>query len=189
MTLAPAALRDQSGRALDLTGANELTLSFARPAPFLHWGAASGVVERSGSKKAPQMVPLAGRGDERLDLRLHRIDPLDRSFWPFPDRPVEVDENQRPPGPGERPQPFTGVESPISAAGLAQQIAALGSPDVSALVDLPLRRDGAGAAFGLDLAPHLARLSGAGAAGTYLVGLRRVNGSDAGPRAAGCGCR
>ena len=183
VTLAPAALRDQSGRALDLTGANELSLSFARPAPFLHWGAASGVVERRG----PKMVPLAGRGDERLDLRIHRIDPLDRSFWPFPDRPVEVDEGARPPGPGERPQPLTGGVATISPAGLAQQIAALGSPGISVLVDLPLRRDAAGAAFGLDLAPHLARLTGGGGTGgletppgTYLVGLRRVNGSGAG---------
>jgi hypothetical protein len=180
VTLAPAALRDQSGRGLDLAGANELTLSFARPTPFLHWAAASGVVERRGPENAPQMVPLTGRGDERLDLRLYRIDPLDRSFWPFPDRPVEVDENQRPPGPGERPQPFTAVETTISPAGLAQQIAALGSPAVSAMVALPLRRDGAGAAFGLDLAPHLARLSQPGASGTYLVGLRRVDGG--GPR-------
>ncbi len=180
VTLAPAAMRDQSGRGLDLTAANELTLSFARPAPFLHWAAASGVVERSGAQPAPQMVPLAGRGDERLDLRVYKIDPLDRSFWPFPDRPVEVDENQRPPGPGERPQPFADVDSGISPAALAQQIAALGSPGISALVDLPLRRDGAGAAFGLDLAPHLARLAGPGAAGSFLVGLRRVNGSDAG---------
>ncbi len=178
VTLAPAALRDQSGRGLDLTGANELTLSFARPTPFLHWAAPAGVVERGGGAKAPQMVPLAGRGDERLDLRLHRIDPLDRSFWPFPDRPVEVDENQRPPGPGERPQPFTAVEPGISPAGLAQQIAALGSPGISAIVDLPLRRDGAGASFGLDLAPHLSKLSSEGAAGTYLVGLRRVDGSS-----------
>ncbi|MEO7793211.1 MAG: alpha-2-macroglobulin family protein, partial [Thermoanaerobaculia bacterium] len=174
VTLAPAALRDQSGRTLDLTAANELTLSFARPTPFLHWSAASGVVERGG----PMMVPLSGRGDERLDLRLHRIDALDRSFWPFPDRPVEVDESQRPPGPGERPQPYTVVEPSISPAGLAQQIAALGSPGISVLVDLPLRRDGAGAAFGLDLAPHLAKLSGGAAAGSYLVGLRRVDGSS-----------
>lgn len=172
VTLAPAALADQSGRGLDLTAANELTLSFARPAPYLHWSAPSGVVERSG----PQMVPLTGRGDERLDLRIHRIEALDRSFWPFPDSPVEVDEGQRPPGPGERPQPFTRADSAISPAGLAQQIAALGSPGISALVDLPLRRDAAGAAFGLDLAPHLGRLGGPGAAGTYLVGLRRVEG-------------
>ncbi|MEO8198279.1 MAG: alpha-2-macroglobulin family protein, partial [Thermoanaerobaculia bacterium] len=182
VTLAPAALRDLSGRTLDLTAPNELTLSFARPQPYLHWGAASGVVERGGPGQGPQMVPLTGRGDERLDLRLYRIAALDRSFWPFPDHPVEVDESQRPPGPGERPQPYTAVEPAISPAGLAQQIAALGSPEISVLVDLPLRRDGAGAAFGLDLAPHLARLSGAGAAGTYLVGLRRVDGGDAGGR-------
>ena len=58
-----------------------------------------GIVERFG----PQMVPVDGRGEERLDLRIHQIDPLDRSFWPFPDRPVSVDERQRPPGPGEEP--------------------------------------------------------------------------------------
>ncbi len=210
VTLAPALLADQSGRALDLTGANELTLSFARPTPYLHWSAASGVVERSG----PQMAPISGRGEERFDLRLQRIDPLDRSFWPFPDRPVQVDENQRPPGPGERPQPFTDPDSAISPAGLAQQIAALGSPVVSALVDLPLRRDGASAAFGFDLAPYLAKLAklpnpsnplitGASSSpsGTYLVGLRRLAAGapgDAGepampampePSAAGCVCR
>ena len=183
VTLAPTLLRDQGGRALDLSGANEATLAFARPSPYLHWGASAGVVERSG----PKMVPVAGRGDERLDLRLHRIDPLDRSFWPFPDRPVEVDENQRPPGPGEQPQPFSRADGTISPEGLAQQIANLGSPGVSALVDLPLRRDGASAAFGLDLAPYLLRLapgasgSSDSAPGTYLVGLRRLSsgsGSD-----------
>jgi uncharacterized protein YfaS (alpha-2-macroglobulin family) len=179
VTLAPALLRDRSGRGLDLTGANELTLSFARPVPFLHWGAASGLVERQG----PQMVPVSGRGDERLDLRLHRIDPLDRSFWPFPGRPVEVDESQRPPGPGERPAKFLDPDSAISPEALARQISALGSPAVSALVDLPLRRDGASAAFGLDLARYLAPQGASSGAegrapfGTYLVGLRRTDGS------------
>ena len=71
-------------------------------APFLHWGASQGIVERFG----PQMVPLEGRGDERVDLRIHRIDPLDRSFWPFPPSAVAVDESRRPPGPGEEPEAF-----------------------------------------------------------------------------------
>ncbi|MEO8277033.1 MAG: alpha-2-macroglobulin family protein, partial [Thermoanaerobaculia bacterium] len=175
VTLSPTPLVDQSGRALDLQAANELTLSFARPVPYLHWAAASGIVERAG----PQMVPLAGRGDERLDLRIQRIDPLDRSYWPFPDSPVEVDESSRPPGPGERPQPYVSNDDAISPAELVRQIAALGSPGVSTLVELPLRRDGASAAFGLDVAPHLARLAPAGSPGTYLIGLRRVDGGTA----------
>jgi len=43
---------------------------------------------------------------------------------------------------------------------------------VSTLVDLPLKREGGAARFGVDLAPHLARIAGAGRPGTYLLGLR-----------------
>ena len=56
LTLAPAPLRDQSGRTLDLAGTNELTLSFARPAPYLHWAPPRG----SSSATGPKMVPVAG---------------------------------------------------------------------------------------------------------------------------------
>ena len=41
---------------------------------------------------------------------------------------------------------------------------------------LPLKREGSAATFGLDLAPHLAKAFGAGAPGTYLVGLRDLAG-------------
>ncbi|HEX7528764.1 MAG TPA: MG2 domain-containing protein, partial [Thermoanaerobaculia bacterium] len=54
----------------------------------------------------------------------------------------------------------------------------LGSPPVSVIVPLPLNRDGNAAAFGLDLAPHLAKISGTGEAGTYLVGLRSFEGGS-----------
>ena len=56
-------------------------------------------------------------------------------------------------------------------------MAALGSPPVSAIVPLPLRSSGGAATLGLDLAPHLAYLSGPGRPGTYLVGLRRLDAS------------
>lgn len=170
--LVPAPLGDETGRPLDLAGANELVLSFPRPSPYLRLAAATGIAERRG----PQMVPLAGRGEERIDLRIHRIDPLDRAFWPFPAAPVAVDEGRRPPGPGERPAAWGRPESGPSPDEIAARIAALGSPSVSAIVDLPLRRDGGSASFGLDLQPHLARLAGEGAPGTYLVGLRRLDG-------------
>ncbi len=174
LTVAPAPLVDRAGRPLDLAAANQLTLSFARPNPFLRWAAASGIVERFG----PQMVPLAGRGDERVDVRLARIDPLARDFWPFPEQPVDLDESARPPGPGEEPEAFAAPLADPSPREIADRIAALGAPDVSAIVDLPLRRNGASASFGLDLAPLLARAAGAATPGTYLVGLRRLDGSS-----------
>ena len=45
-------------------------------------------------------------------------------------------------------------------------------------MDLPIQRGGVDAKFGLDLAPLLARIAGAGEPGTYLVGLRPVDGAE-----------
>jgi uncharacterized protein YfaS (alpha-2-macroglobulin family) len=171
VSLAPAPVADDKGRRLDLRGGSEVFLFFPRRPAYVRWGASQGVVERLG----PQTVPVEGRGQERLDLRIHRVDPLDRSFWPFPDQPVVVDESKRPPGPGEEPEAHA-VAQPISPFELGRHLATLGSPPVSALVDLPLRRDGGSASFGLDLAAHLARIAPKGQPGTYLVGLRDVSG-------------
>ena len=175
VTLVPTPLDDERGRGLDLAAANELWLSFGRQRSYLRLAAASGVAERYG----PKMIPLAGRGDERLDLRIHRIDALDRSFWPFPEQPVTVDEAARPPGPGERAPAWTSPETDPPAAEIARRIAALGSPPVSRLVDLPLRRDAGSATFGLDLSAPLADLAGPDAPGTYLVGIRRLGAETA----------
>src|SRR2546426_43230 len=169
----PAAAPGGRGRPREMRGEGGLGVSSPRQPSSLGWGAARGRVEGFG----PQRVPLEGRGKERLDLRLHRLDPLDRAFWPFPARPVPVDESQRPPGPGEEPAPHTEV-GPVSLAQLQRHIAALGSPPVSTLVGLPLRRDGKAASFGLDLGPHLAHVAGKERPGAYLVGLRRLDGSS-----------
>lgn len=158
VNLAPIPLKDDKGRELEMKGPSELFLYFPRKESFLRLPASRGIAERLG----PQRVPLEGRGDPRVDLRIHRIDPLDRSFWPFPAQPVTVDESERPPGPGE----------PVS--NLAQRIQLLGSPPISELVSLPLRREGGSATFGLDLEPHLDRIAGADRPGTYLVGIRRI---------------
>ena len=104
--------------------------------------------------------------------------PSNRSFWPFPDRPLLVDEAKRPPGPGEAPARFEEAERPITAEELKRQIATLGSPPVSALVTLPLRREGGAASFGLDLRPQLEAIAGKDAPGTYLVGLRDLAGGE-----------
>ncbi|MCU0290467.1 MAG: hypothetical protein MUF10_00540 [Thermoanaerobaculaceae bacterium] len=170
VAVVPTSLSDTHGRGLDLQGESEVFLAFPRKAAFLQWGATSGIVERYG----PQMAPLQGRGDERVDLRIHRVDPLDRTFWPFPTSAVRTDESQRPPGPGEEPAPHTAADRSIDEWQLRQHLSALGSPQVSTLIDLPLRTEGGAATFGLDLAAHLAKAGGKSRPGTYLVGIRRL---------------
>jgi|GEM_PF-272602 len=170
--LAPAAgIVDGKGRPLELRGQSEVFITFPQLAGFLRWTASQGIVERFG----PRQLPIEGRGFERVDLRIHPIDPLDRSFWPFPEAPVALDESTRPPGPGEEPEPWQAPDQGVNAAALTRYLRALGSPPVSELVALPLRRAGATARFGLDLAPHLARLAGPDAPGTYVVGIRRLD--------------
>ena len=175
VTLAPAELVARDGRRLEMAAASELYVHFPPREAYLRIPAAHGIVERYG----PQMIPLEGRGGERVDLRLQRIDPLDRGLWPFPDFAVSVDEGKRPPSPGEEPPAWTAVDRNPTAQEIAARLAALGSPPVSTLVDVPLHRTTGAAKFGLDLGPHLARLLGKGGAGTVLVGLRRL---DRGPQ-------
>lgn len=170
VAVAPTEIRDAKGRPLEAGGESELFVYFPRRPAYLRWAAGQGVLERFG----PKTVPLEGREHDRLDLRMFPVDPLDRSFWPFPPGPVAVDEAQRPPGPGEAPAPWT-APSPIGEPDLRAQLAALGAPPVSTLLELPLRKDGGAARFGLDLSPHLARLGGADAPGHYLVGLRPLD--------------
>ena len=67
--------------------------------------------------------------------------------------------------------------APISGDDMARRIPALGSPSASELVDLPIRRGGVDAKFGIDIAPMLARIAGPRQPGTYLLGLRPVDGS------------
>ncbi len=174
VTLAPTPLKDASGRPLEMRGESEVFVAFPRKAAYLNFGSSRGILERFG----PQTVPLSGRGDERVDLRIHRIDPLERSFWPFPDQPISVDEEDRPPGPGEQPQPFSEAGRSIDAYALSEQLRALGTPAVSTIVKLPLRRESSAATFGLDLEPHLAYAGGKGQPGTYLVGIRRLDGGS-----------
>lgn len=174
VTLLSTKLSDARGRALEPAGRSELFVVFPQRASFVKWGAGQGVVERLGA----QMVPVEGRGAEKLDVRVQKIDPLDRNLWPFPDRGVAVDESERPPGPGEEPKAWDAPDQNIPPDGIEPHLRLLGSPPVSTIVTLPLRKDGGAARFGLDLAPHLAKISGAGEPGTYLVGLRPLEGGS-----------
>jgi uncharacterized protein YfaS (alpha-2-macroglobulin family) len=165
VSLHPTAVVDRRGRALEMTGTSRWFTFFPRRESYLGLRASQGLVERYG----PKFVPLEGRGFDRVDLRIHPVDALDRRFWPFPNRPVVLDETQRPPSPGEEPESID--------AGVKAHLEVLSSPPFSKVVELPLRKSGGAATFGLDLAPHLAFLSGERAAGTYLVGVRRLDGS------------
>jgi len=168
VALVPTEMADTSGRALDLRRKSDVFLHFPRKSAFVRWRSGSGILERFGA----QMVPLDGRGQERVDVRIHAVPPLARSFWPFPDQPIVTDDAKRPAGPGEQPPAFAAPDRGLTMAELGAQITALGSPTVSTMIALPLKREGSAASFGLDLAPHLERISGKGQPGTYLVGLR-----------------
>ncbi|MBL1276375.1 MAG: hypothetical protein COB30_009825 [Ectothiorhodospiraceae bacterium] len=173
LNLIDSPVLDATDRPLQLTGKHQLYFHFPAQPAFLAWQSAQGMMERYG----PQMVPLKGRGYERLDLRIYPIDPLDRSFWPFPGSAVSVNEAKRPPGPGELPAPFTESSRHIYQHELSQHIQALGSPAISELVTLPLRKNGKSAKFGLDLKKHLSRINGKDKPGSYLVGIRRLDDS------------
>ncbi len=104
LRIMPGTLADARGRPLDTAVAPE-RFAFRRVPPALGWDAAQGIAERLG----PQMLPLHGHGYDRADLRIHRIDPLDRDFWPFPKSPVMTSDDAAPPLPGNEPAPWTGA--------------------------------------------------------------------------------
>ena len=164
LSLHPVPLRDDAGRELVFKGETEVHFFYPHADPYLRWQYSQGIVERYG----PQHFPMEGRGDEQVDLRIYKLEPLDRNFWPFPSNSVEVDESLRPPGPGEEPD---------FATNMVEHIQLLGSPLVSQLVPLPMKDRSGDLRFGLDLKKHFAKISGAAKPGTYLVGYRRL-GSD-----------
>jgi uncharacterized protein YfaS (alpha-2-macroglobulin family) len=170
IALEPTGLKDTRGRGLVMTGRSAAYLFWPAEKPFLNLAFGGGTVERYG----PQMIPMRGRGYSEADVRIHAIDPLDRSFWPFPLQPVTANEDDRPPSPGEEVDPHT-TDQPIESDELLKQLQRLGSPSVSELMKLPLTPLGTSARFGLNLAPAFTRISGKDHPGTYLVGVRRLD--------------
>ncbi len=156
----PTTIRSAGGREAAAVSETAFAFYLRSLEPFVQWGAGRAILERYG----PQVLPMEGRGTERIDLRVHPIDPLDRQFWPYPDRPVVVDERSRPPFPGEEED----------AEDVASRIRLLGSPPVSRLVDLPISENSGRSTFGLDLAPLFAEVSGKRTPGAYLVGYRAI---------------
>ncbi len=169
--IAAGALTDSDGRTL--ADAVHVRVSFNAGSPTLAWDVPQGIVERLGM----QYVPLRGHGYDRADVRVYAVDPLSRDFWPFPRGGLTTSDDRSPPLPGNEPRHYV-QPAPISGDQMAQRIIALGSPAASELMGLPIHRGGVDAKFGLDLGPVLARISGPRAPGTYLVGLRTVDGSQ-----------
>ena len=170
IAVAEGALSDERKRPLAESYAQKF--SFAADKPSIAWDAGSGIVERLG----PQFLPLRGRGYDRADVRIHAIDPLSRDFWPFPGDGVETEDAAAPPLPGKEPRAWKDAANAEPDA-IAERIKALGSPAVSTLVELPIRRGGVDAKFGLDLKAQFAKVAGAGQPGAYLVGLRPTDGT------------
>ena len=167
----PGALKDARGRALS-GAALSSRFAFLADRPALRWDASQGIAERFG----PQLVPLRGRGYDRADIRIYRIDPAGRDFWPFPHGGIETEDDAPPPLAGNEPEPWSGPDE-IRRRAIAARIRALGSPAVSELVALPIARGGVEARFGLDLKPLFQKIAGADQPGAYLVGLRTLDGN------------
>ncbi len=153
-------LKNSSGRQLAPFGPTSVYFFYRQAQPYLKWLAGQGIIERFG----PQFFPMQGRNMDQVDVRVYKINALNRNFWPFPAEPVVLDESKRPPGPGEEPD-YT--------SKMREQIKLLGSPLVSKVVPLPLKT-GTGMRFGLDLKKHLASISGKDRPGSYLVGYRVI---------------
>ncbi|HLM43786.1 MAG TPA: hypothetical protein VK458_07950, partial [Myxococcaceae bacterium] len=172
MRIGAAPIRDDSGRPLRDPGELQVFFHLDFKQPFLRWMQGTAVMEAKG----PRMLPLQGYGDARADVRIYRVDPLHPGLWPFPNRPIVVNEQSAPPFPGEEPQ-VKSTPGYIGEDELTAHIRLLGSPLVSTLVDLPLPKRGGTTTFGLDLAPLLNPVVGKVRPGTYLVGLRRLTGA------------
>ncbi|MFY8106388.1 MAG: hypothetical protein ACOVKO_05680, partial [Elstera sp.] len=171
LKLGEAGVTDTDGRVLDLAAQQAWKFFFSPERPVLAWEASHGFVERLG----PQMVPIRARGVDKFDLRIHPVDPLSRDFWPFPDAPVTVSDDEEPPLAGLEPKPVNSV-APLPKEQLVERLRALGTPSISEIITLPGKRGGGLARLGIDLQPYLSRIAGPERPGTYLVGIRRTDG-------------
>jgi uncharacterized protein YfaS (alpha-2-macroglobulin family) len=172
VSLHPALLQDAAGRTLEISGESVAWLYFPRRESFLRWGVGQGIAEAQG----PRRIPVEGRSVGHADVRLYRVDPLNRSFWPFPEQPIGIDEDTRPPGPGEEPGAWQDTEH-IPPHEIARRLLSLGSPVASTLLPTGLQ-SGQGARTGLDLGPLLDEAGGKDQPGHWLVGMRRLDGSS-----------
>jgi alpha-2-macroglobulin len=161
-------LLDEAGRVLKFVTPADVYFHLGTKTTFLELAQGSAIIEAKG----PQMVPMRGFGDTKVDVRIHRIDALHAGLWPFPASPLVINEDTAPPFPGEEPEMPS-----IGTLAEGRHLRLLGSPLISRIVDLPGQNSGAVSRFGLDLKPLLESAVGANRPGTYVVGVRRLTGS------------
>lgn len=171
VTLSPTDIEDAYGRKLRIDKPSSFFAYQPVDKTYARWGLGRGLVERHG----PQHFPLLVNGVKSLDLRVYKIDPRHRAFWPFPTSPVRVNEAEAPPGPGEEPAEEASIFAPLSGWELARHLRMLGSPPYSAVLDLDA--GGVSRFKSVDMKPVLAKVSGPDKPGTYLVGFRPLDGS------------
>ncbi len=146
---------------------------FTQPDKILKWAGQDVIVERYG----PKMLPLVGRGQHVADVRIYRINPLDRTLWPFPDEPVTTNpdtwssRNYR----ESSDENYHDQTLYSSSWELQKTLETMGSHQVSDVVEMALKPMGDARTYGVDLANYLAQIDGTNAPGTYLAGVQALD--------------
>ncbi|MGL1893021.1 MAG: hypothetical protein OCD02_15410 [Spirochaetaceae bacterium] len=156
-------IKSSSGRNLAKLGKTSLYFYYQNLSPYIKWKKGQVITEKYG----PKFFPMEGRATDTVDLRIYKIDSGDRRFWPFPSRPVVINEDKSPLMPGEDEY----------ARSIEDHIKLLKAPPVSLVVPLPISKNSGKTAFGLDLEEYFTSISGKNAPGTYLVGYRTLGSS------------
>lgn len=171
ISLMPIPMKDNAGRTLMLKKPCVFYFFTPQEKSFIRWQRGFGIVERFG----PQHFPMQISGVNNIDLRIYKIDPLHKAFWPFPRTPVVINESKLPPGPGEEPVADTAIKYSLSPNDVAEHIRMLGSPHYSAVLDC--KKMNLSKFNSIDLKPALSSFNG-DKPGTFLVGYRKLDGSD-----------
>ncbi len=152
---------------------NQVYFFFPRLHDYLRFNTSNAIIERYGA----QVIPLEGRGFQQLDLRIHPINPLDHTFWPFSSHPLSISDDNKPPAPGHLATTYSTpiIENTADDNIRIQHIKALGSPAFSQVVNLPHIPANHKAKFGLNIKNYLQKIAGENAPGSYLLGLRRLD--------------
>jgi len=166
-------IKDQYGRFLEMDNSSHFYIYFKSYSDYLEWETSGGIAELHG----PKTIPVRGRNFKRADIRIYKLNPLNRSFWPFPDYAVKTQDFKRPPSPGEEPSPFNLASRNIYEDELIEQLQSLLTPDYSGIIDLPVKNSTASTRFGIDLNPILKKINSKNKPGSYLIGLRRIDNS------------
>lgn len=171
VTINPTTIKDEIGRVLSIEKSSTFYLYSRSESEYISWSKTNGILERYG----PQHVPLSIKGIKSFDLRIYKIDPVSKVFWPFPRSPVIVNESSLPPGPGEEPEDEDSISHPLSNTDIATHIKMLGSPHYSEVISVDHEKT---AKFNtLDLREKFEQIAGKENAGAYLIGFRELNGS------------